>query len=114
MNDSNDPAESGYFRNWVSIAGVGLMLVSLFGGGLVTALELLAGRALPYAGHPLPPVHGGHRDRIPSDPAGSTHRAIGAASAVAEPAHSRSSASIFEIGSTASGRWPFSSARSSL
>ena len=50
MDDSNDPAESGYFRNWVSISGIGLMLVSLFGGGVVTALELLAGRALPYAG----------------------------------------------------------------
>ncbi len=50
MDDSNDSAGSGYFRNWVSIAGATLMLVSLFGGGVVTALELLAGRALPYAG----------------------------------------------------------------
>ena len=50
MDDANDPASSGYFRNWVSIAGVALMLICLFGGGTVTALELLAGRALPYAG----------------------------------------------------------------
>jgi len=50
VEDSNQPAESGYFRNWISISGIGLMLVSLFGGGLVTAQELLSGQALPYGG----------------------------------------------------------------
>jgi nitrate/TMAO reductase-like tetraheme cytochrome c subunit len=50
VNDSKDPAENGYFRNWVSIGGVCLMLASLFGGVLFSALELLSGEAVPYAG----------------------------------------------------------------
>jgi len=50
VDDSKDPAEPGYFRNWVSISGMGVMLVSLGGGGFFTALELFAGRAIPYAG----------------------------------------------------------------
>jgi nitrate/TMAO reductase-like tetraheme cytochrome c subunit len=50
VNDSNDSAENGYFRNWVSIAGLCLMLASFFGGLLFAALELLSGGALAYAG----------------------------------------------------------------
>ena len=50
VNDSNDPTENGYFRNWVSIAGAGLMLASLFGGLLFAAMELLSGTSLAYAG----------------------------------------------------------------
>ena len=50
MNDSKDPTENGYFRNWMSIAGAGLMLASLFGGLLFAALELFSGTSLAYAG----------------------------------------------------------------
>jgi nitrate/TMAO reductase-like tetraheme cytochrome c subunit len=50
VNDSNDPTENGYFRNWLSIAGACLMLASLFGGLLFAAMELLSGAAAAYAG----------------------------------------------------------------
>ena len=50
MNDSKTAAERGYFRNWISIAGVGVMLVSLFFGVIFAVQELLSGEATPYAG----------------------------------------------------------------
>jgi len=50
VDDSDGPARSGYIWNWVSIAGMVVMLASLACGALFTALEVLAGEALPYAG----------------------------------------------------------------
>ena len=50
MEDSNHPAETGYFRNWVSLSGMGLMLVSLFFGVLFAVQEVVSGKAAPYSG----------------------------------------------------------------
>ena len=50
MGDSNDPAETGYFRNWVSVSGMGLMLISLFFGALFAVQEMFSGQAAPYSG----------------------------------------------------------------
>jgi hypothetical protein len=50
VDDSKDPAENGYFRNWVSIAGMGLMLVSFLFGVLFAGQEVVSGEGLPYAG----------------------------------------------------------------
>jgi len=50
VGDSNDPAETGYFRNWVSVSGMGLMLISLFFGALFAVQEMFSGQAAPYSG----------------------------------------------------------------
>ena len=50
MDDSKDPAKRGYFRNWMSIAGMGVMLIALLCGLFFMGLELLSGEARAYAG----------------------------------------------------------------
>jgi hypothetical protein len=50
VNDSKDPTERGYFRNWISVSGLGLMAISLFFGGLFALQELISGKAAPYSG----------------------------------------------------------------
>jgi hypothetical protein len=54
MNDSKDqaedPARTGYHRNWVSLVGVALMLGGFLCGLFFFVLELVSAQAAPYVG----------------------------------------------------------------
>jgi nitrate/TMAO reductase-like tetraheme cytochrome c subunit len=50
VTESKGPAENGYFRNWISIAGVVLMASSFLGGVLFFVQEVVFDRTNPYAG----------------------------------------------------------------
>jgi hypothetical protein len=50
VTDSKDPAANGYFRNWVSFVGVGLMVIAFLGGVSFFLQEVVFGQSTPYAG----------------------------------------------------------------
>jgi uncharacterized membrane protein YhaH (DUF805 family) len=49
LNDSNE-VRAGYLRNWLSIAGIGLMVAAFLSGMLILILDLSSGQSAPYAG----------------------------------------------------------------
>jgi nitrate/TMAO reductase-like tetraheme cytochrome c subunit len=50
LADPEDPVGTGYYRNWISFSGLGLLLVGFFAGLFVFSFELLSGQAAPYLG----------------------------------------------------------------
>jgi hypothetical protein len=50
VTDEKDPAANGYFRNWVTFVGVGLMAVAFLGGLSFFLQEVVFDRTSPYAG----------------------------------------------------------------
>jgi nitrate/TMAO reductase-like tetraheme cytochrome c subunit len=50
LDESKEPATTGYYRNWISFAGIGVMLTGFFCGLFVFVLEFLMDQAAPYVG----------------------------------------------------------------
>jgi len=50
VDDSSEPTAGGYFRNWLSLAGIAVMVLSLSCGVVFGVLEFLSRRPLPYVG----------------------------------------------------------------
>jgi nitrate/TMAO reductase-like tetraheme cytochrome c subunit len=50
VDDSSEPTVGGYFRNWLSLGGIALMVFSLSCGVLFGVLQFLSSQALPYVG----------------------------------------------------------------
>jgi nitrate/TMAO reductase-like tetraheme cytochrome c subunit len=49
MTEPKNPAQNGYFRNWISFAGIAVMASAFFGGASLFVQELILGQS-PYAG----------------------------------------------------------------
>lgn len=50
MDDSSEPTVGEYFRNWLSLGGIAVMVLSLSCGVVFGVLQFLSSRALPYVG----------------------------------------------------------------
>jgi nitrate/TMAO reductase-like tetraheme cytochrome c subunit len=50
LPDSTEPSQNGYFRNWITFAGIGLMVSALLSGAFFLMLELAFDQSTPYAG----------------------------------------------------------------